>query len=141
RSSLHAQPDIHLLRSLGQLDLYVVDRRHYVPPLYAVPLSNADAARRGRQRAAGYAVSTALGVSTAGVAGAGQLAPRVIDVSWTQENPTRWSAHVGPTAGPIVLVLSALYHPFWHACVLPANAVVLPWTCWFNGFMPASAHV
>jgi hypothetical protein len=138
---LRRQQGIHLVRSFGQLDLYVVDRRHYVPPVYAVPLSRATIARFGLQRTASQTVMAALGFSSAGVFRPGNRAPHVTPVRWAQENPTRWSVRIGPTAGPLVLVLSALYHPYWHACLVPAGAPVWPWTCWFNGFMPASTHV
>jgi hypothetical protein len=138
---LRGQPGIHRLRSFGQLDLYVVDRRHYVPPVYTVPLSRAAIARLGAQRAASQRVMAALGFSSAGVLRPGNRAPHVTQVKWAQENPTRWSVRLGPRAGPLVLVLAALYHPYWHACLVPAGAPVRPWTCWFNGFMPSSTHV
>ena len=140
-SVLRGQQGIHLVRSFGQLDLYVVDRRHYVPPVYTVPLSRAAIARFGLQRAASQTVMAALGFSSADRFLPGNRAPHVAQVRWAQENPTRWSVRIGPTAGPLVLVLSALYHPYWHACLLPAGAPVWPWTCWFNGFLPAGTHV
>jgi hypothetical protein len=140
-SFLHGQQGIHRVRSFGLLDLYVVDRRHYVPPVYTVPLSRAAIARFGPQRTASQTVMAALGFSSAGVFRPGNRAPHVTQVRWAQENPARWSVRIGPTAGPLVLVLSALYHPYWHACLVPAGAPVWPWTCWFNGFMPASTHV
>ena len=83
----------------------------------------------------------ALGFSSAGVFRPGNRAPHVTQVMWAQENPARWSVRIGATTGPLVLVLSALYHPYWHACLVPAGAPVWPWTCWVNGFMPASTHV
>ena len=74
-SVLRGQQGIHLVRSFGQLDLYVVDRRHYVPPVYTAPLSRAAVARVGLQQASSQAVMAALGFSSAGMFRPGNRAP------------------------------------------------------------------
>jgi hypothetical protein len=42
---------------------------------------------------------------------------------------------------PLLLVLSAAYHPSWHACLIAGGQALPPWTCWFGGFLPPRDHL
>jgi len=140
RSFLLHQSGVHFLRSFGKLDLYYVDDRHYVPPVYAVRLTQATRIAQANDQNRDVNVGKALRLPGAGVQRSTQV-PSVLHLSWTEENPARLSVSVDRSTGPILLVLSSLYHPDWHACIIPEGHASPPWSCWFSGFVPAQKHV
>jgi hypothetical protein len=141
---LRAQPGIHFVRAFGQLDLYAVDDRHYLPPVYAVPVPRRAVAGPPAESVVNDTLRSALGLrldrSRQGMR-LRQPTVHVMRLNWVQQNPTRLLVTVGPTAGSMVLVLSGLYNASWHLCIVPAGAAVPAWTCWFSGFVPAASHI
>jgi len=144
KAFLRSQRGVRFVRSFGQLDLYAVDQRYIVPPVYGVSLSQDDLTRLGRQDSVQQDVAMALGlpIIDARTRRTGQ-APQLIHMAWTRENPTRYVVRIDTTtrAQPVALVLSALYNPRWHACIVPTGSAVSPWACWFNGFLVARDHI
>jgi len=142
RSYLKAQPYLHFVRSFDQLDLYAVDRRSYVPPIYGVAMPQLDVSRTRERKVLDHHLTTALGFSSAISSNAqSPQTPQVTRLQWTQVNPVRLTVHVNSTTRPLLIVLSTIYNPNWHACIVPAETSIQPWTCWFNGFIPARDHL
>jgi hypothetical protein len=141
---LRAQPGIHFVHAFGKLDLYAVDDRYYLPPVYAVPVPRRAVAGPGAERLVNDTLRSALGLRLDRARQGMPLrepAVHVMQLNAVQQNLTRLSIRVGPTAGPIVLVLSALYNVGWHLCIVPDGVAVPPWSCWFGGFVPVASHV
>jgi len=144
RRYLHAQRAVHFVRSFGQLDLYVVDRQHYVPPVYAVSLVRDVMSHSNWQQQVHQEALASLGFFDNGLNQGRQSrapSPHILRPAWSQQSPTRLSVHLDLATGPVLLVFSTLYNSNWHACVVPDGQPVLPWTCWFGGFLPARQHV
>jgi len=144
RSYLSAQPHVRLLRSFGLLDLYAVDKQYTLPPAYAVAVPARHLVGTHWQQRMNVDVFDALSLPTVGASRDALRSvrpPRVLPLTWSRTSPTRMSVSVDASAGPAVVVLTAVYHPGWHACIVPEGSTVWPWTCWFNGFMPARDHV
>ncbi len=148
RAYLRTQPSVHFMRSFGQLDLYRVDRRDYVPPVYTIALPSATPSVSQGQRLADRAATAALGFSgkalpTVSPSRYRALSPRPrivrLDYSWA--NATRLLARVGPTQGPVLLMFSTLYHPGWHACIVPVNTPTSAATCGSTGGIASRDHL
>jgi hypothetical protein len=143
---LHHQRNVHFVRSFGRLDLYELNRRDYLPPVYAVSLPRHDVSGAQRQGWIDQDTAAALGLPPVGpVPRTGQPAatvrPHVIRLAWSQANIARLSVRVPPKTRHLLLVLSAAYHPSWHACLIAGGQAMPPWTCWFGGFLPARDHL
>lgn len=145
QSYLKTQHYLHFVRSFGKLELYEVDRRSYVPLMYAVALPKPVASRVEQAGVLNAYLLSALGAHVAmrGIAPRSASKPTsgVMSVPWTQISPVRMVIHINATTRPLLLVFSTIYNPNWHACVVPAGASIHPWTCWFNGFLPRHDHV
>ena len=144
RAYLHAQQGVSYVRSFGRLDLYVVDRQQYVPSVYTIPLPANALSASGRQQVADRQVTAALALPRGQAMGSAPVhRPQIGRPAFSEQNATRLVVQVDPTAGPILLVLSTLYHLGWHACIVPAGTSVSPLTCWTAaaGVVPARDHV
>jgi hypothetical protein len=67
--------------------------------------------------------------------------PHVMRWSWHQVNSVRFTVQIDRTTQPVLLVLSTIYNPNWHVCVVPTGTPIWPWTCWFNGFLSPRVHL
>ncbi len=140
RNFLQGQRGIRLVQTFGKLDLYEVDHRYYVPPVYAVSVARSDLTGARLDRAMTRDLETKLSIPSDPAAPAALTVPQVMHLSVTHENPVRYVVHIGPIKGPIQLVLSTSYHPSWHACLVPDGAAS-PWACAFGGSAPSLTHV
>jgi len=144
RTFLRAQQGVHFVRSFGELDLYAIDPAYYVPPVYAIPLSQRDVTASHAGAAATRALTVRLGLPVSDTALSAQgppHSPHLLRVGVAQDNPLRLLVQIGPTRGPVLLVFATSYHPSWHACVLPPGSHPLPWSCALGGYVPERQHV
>ncbi len=141
RVFLKNQHDVRFVRSFGLLDLYEIDPRYYVPPVYAVSVPRGGAAGAQLGQRMTRDLVKRLGLLSNGQTSASLQSPQIIRPDVTRQSPVRYTIKVGPTKGPVLLILSTSYHPSWHACLVPDGAVTRPWTCSFGGYLPARDHV
>lgn len=132
RTFLAAQHGLRLVRSFGKLDLYEVDQRYYVPPVYAVAVPRRDLSTTNLKQTMTRILSARLGVPTVSGGKAILVRPQVLTPSVTHENAVRYAVHIDSAKGPVLLVLSTSYHPSWHACLVSGDVSPAPWTCWFG---------
>jgi len=146
RSYLDSQPYLQFIRSFGQLDLYKVKGRSYLPQVYALALPHTIAPRTKPVHVPNNYIMTSLGLPSGAHATHGNISraaesSQVVRLPWMQVNPVRFIVRISPASGPLLLTLSTTYNPNWHACIVPDGTPIRPWTCWFHGFLPARDHV
>jgi len=141
RAFLKTQHDVRFVRSFGLLDLYEIDPRYYVPPVYAVSVPQGDATGAQLGQRMTRDLVKRLDLRPNGETFTTLQSPQIIRPTVTRQSPVRYTIKVGATKGPVLLVLSTSYHPSWHACLVPVGAVVRPWTCAFGGYLPDRDHV
>ncbi len=143
RSYLQTQSYLHFVRSFGKLDLYEVDQRSFVPILYAVAAPPIVMSKYGQVKLQNDYLLLVLGAPsrTHGKMLQPAASPHVMRWSWHQVNSVRFTVQIDRTTQPVLLVLSTIYNPNWHVCVVPTGTPIWPWTCWFNGFLSPRVHL
>ncbi len=143
RAYLQSQSYLHFVRSFGKLDLYEVDQRSFVPILYTVAAPPIVTSKYGQIKVPNDYLLSALGAPsrTHGKVLQSAASPHVMRGPWHQVNSVRFTVQIDRTTRPVLLVLSTIYNPNWHACVVPTGTPIWPWTCWFNGFLSPRNHL
>lgn len=140
---LSGQQGVRFVRTFGKLDLYKVEQPYYVPPIYAIPLPRNYRSGTNEEGQITRVLAQRLGLTFERTSSARQAIPkpRIMRVATTQQTPLRMSLTINVSTQPLFLVQSTSFSPTWHACIIPAGEAVLPWTCWFSGFVAPSRHL